>query len=77
MLLEGFALNFIDDLDAKINTIEKVSAQAKEEGYQWSDYQRSLERFLFVKGHSAQVEEEPEEKAPPLAAPARKQPSLF
>ncbi|MBU0681969.1 MAG: HD domain-containing protein [Proteobacteria bacterium] len=78
MLLEGFALNFIDDLDAKINTIEKVSAQAKEEGYQWSDYQRSLERFLFVKGHSAQAEEDTEENTPPLATPPRKQqPSLF
>ncbi len=79
MLLEGFALNFIDDMDAKINTIEKVSAQANEEGYQWSDYQRSLERFLFVKGHSTQSDEEPvavAESTPP-AAPPRKQPSLF
>jgi 3'-5' exoribonuclease len=74
MLLEGFALNFIDDLDAKINTIEKVSEQAKEEGYQWSDYQRSLERFLFVKGRSAQLDTAPEPEAAPLT---RGQPSLF
>ncbi|MEN8257013.1 MAG: HD domain-containing protein [Thermodesulfobacteriota bacterium] len=82
MLLEGFALNFIDDMDAKINTIEKVSEQAKEEGYQWSDYQRSLERFLFVKGRSAQVdEEEPSEPEATESSPEppspRKQPSLF
>ncbi len=83
MLLEAFALNFIDDMDAKINTIEKVSEQAKEEGYQWSDYQRSLERFLFVKGHSAQPQEEelsdPEidESSSEPSPPERKQPSLF
>ncbi len=80
MLLEGFALNFIDDLDAKINTIEKVSDQAKGEGYQWSDYQRSLERFLFVKGRSAQTQEEPAPEATeslPEPLPPSKQPSLF
>ena len=71
MLMEGFVLNFIDDMDAKLNTIAGVTKKATTEGYQWSDYQRSLERFLFVKGHS---EEEPsshyqEEKNP--------QPSLF
>ncbi len=79
MLLEGFVLNFIDDLDAKVNTIDKVSGQAKEEGYQWSDYQRSLERFLFVKGRPAQSNEkpEPEEEAVLPAAPPRQQPTLF
>lgn len=80
MLLEGFALNFIDDMDAKINTIEKVSDQAKEEGYQWSDYQRSLERFLFVKGRSAQDEEEPpapDSESTPEPPARHKQPSLF
>ncbi|MDA3785784.1 MAG: HD domain-containing protein, partial [Deltaproteobacteria bacterium] len=79
MLLEGFVLNFIDDLDAKVNTIDKVSAQAKEEGYQWSDYQRSLERFLFVKGRAAQSNEvpEPEEEAVLPALPPRQQPTLF
>lgn len=79
MLLEGFALNFIDDMDAKINTIEKVSDQARAEGYQWSDYQRSLERFLFVKGRSAQEEADPEPKdpSPTPSLPTSKQPSLF
>lgn len=77
MLLEGFALNFIDDMDAKINTINKVSEQAQEEGYQWSDYQRSLERFLFVKGHNAQSETGAEKETPAQPTPASKQPSLF
>lgn len=51
MLSEGFVLNFIDDLDAKMNTIEGVRAKMNKPGYQWSDYQRPLERFLFLKGH--------------------------
>ncbi len=86
MLQEAFVLNFIDDLDAKINTIDRVSRQAKGEGYQWSDYQRSLERFLFIRGHSAdddRQEPAPEqhnrEAAEPPAPdmPQKKQPSLF
>lgn len=72
MLMEGFVLNFIDDMDAKLNTIAGVSKKASTEDYQWSEYQRSLERFLFVKGP---VEHE---AAPtPPVAPANKQPSLF
>ncbi|MEN8141612.1 MAG: HD domain-containing protein [Thermodesulfobacteriota bacterium] len=53
MVSEAFVLNFIDDMDAKLNTIAGVRAKMEETpGYQWSPYQRSLERFLFVKGHS-------------------------
>ena len=70
MLMEGFVLHFIDDMDAKLNTITGVSKKATTEGYQWSEYQRSLERFLFVKGHT-------EEKSSPPQKPTQKQPSLF
>ncbi len=76
MLSEGFILNFIDDMDAKMNTIEGVRAKMKEPDYQWSDYQRSLERFLFLKGHGA--EEEMLEEKTAAAAPAKaSQPRLF
>lgn len=51
MMQEAFALNFLDDLDAKINYMERLAGQAKGEGYQWTEFQRNLERFLFVKGH--------------------------
>lgn len=54
MMLEAFILNFLDDLDAKINYVNRLGSQALEPGYQWTEYQRTLERFLFVKGHSAQ-----------------------
>lgn len=74
MLSEGFVLNFIDDLDAKMNTIEGVRAKMQDPGYQWSDYQRPLERFLFIKGH-----EEPPPPTTPHETKATKaqQPSLF
>lgn len=74
MLSEGFVLNFLDDLDAKLNTIEGVRAKMKEPGYQWSDYQRSLERFLFVKGHSEEEKEGPQTEEPPRPT---EQPRLF
>ena len=51
MMQEAFALNFLDDLDAKINYMDRLAGQAKGEGYQWTEFQRNLERFLFVKGH--------------------------
>jgi 3'-5' exoribonuclease len=62
MLHEAFILNFIDDMDAKINYMERLSSQVKEEGYQWSEYQRNLERFLFLRGHKEQEESQPEPK---------------
>lgn len=52
MMLEAFILNFLDDLDAKINYVNRLGNQALDPGYQWTEYQRTLERFLFVKGYS-------------------------
>ena len=84
MLHEAFILNFLDDLDAKINYVERLSSQVPDGEYQWSDYQRNLERFLFLSGHEAQPEEE-QEKSPRNSSkkkasdeePDIKQPSLF
>ncbi|MEW6521787.1 MAG: HD domain-containing protein [Thermodesulfobacteriota bacterium] len=80
MLHEAFVLNFLDDLDAKINYVERLSAQVPEDSYQWSEYQRNLERFLFLSGHAAQGREEeimPARKKKPAAEPEIRQPSLF
>ncbi len=55
MVREAFVLNFIDDLDAKMNYLDRLSRQAPPDRYQWTDYQRTMERFLFVTGHSAQA----------------------
>ncbi len=61
MMLEAFVLNFIDDLDSKINYVNRLSDQAQQEGYQWTDYQRVMERFLYVHNSPGQV---PAEIAP-------------
>ncbi len=53
MTTEAFVLNLIDDLDAKINYLNRLADQAKEPGYQWSEYQKTMERFLFVRGRAA------------------------
>jgi len=47
---EAFVLNFLDDLDAKLNFLGRLEKQASKPGYQWTDFQRTLERFLYVKG---------------------------
>ena len=54
MMLEAFVLNFLDDLDSKINYINRLSEQAQQENYQWTDYQRTMERFLFVRNNTNQ-----------------------
>lgn len=50
MMLEAFILNFIDDLDAKTDYITGLGKKLDGKGYRWSDYQRNLERFLYVRG---------------------------
>ncbi|MCK5229897.1 MAG: HD domain-containing protein, partial [Desulfobulbaceae bacterium] len=56
MMREAFILHFLDDLDAKINYINRLEDQAQDSGYQWTEYQRNLERFLFVNGHASREE---------------------
>lgn len=79
MLHEAFVLNFLDDLDAKINYVERLSAQVPEDHYQWSEYQRNLERFLFLSGHTAQGREEEDIPAKKKKTTDQdfRQPSLF
>lgn len=52
MMLEAFVLNFIDDLDAKTDYITGLAKKIDGEEYQWTEYQRNLERFLYVRGSS-------------------------
>ncbi|MBC8319056.1 MAG: HD domain-containing protein [Desulfobulbaceae bacterium] len=80
MFHEAFILNFLDDLDSKINYVERLSSQLDKPGYQWSEYQRFMERFLYLSGTkmSEDVEESfsagqekketagPDSKQPPL-----------
>ncbi len=59
MISEAFVLNFLDDLDAKLNYLGRLEQQAPDPGYQWTDFQRTLERFLFVRGRPGAEPEGP------------------
>ncbi len=54
MTPEAILLHYLDDMDAKVNYIEKLREKQDEPG--WSDFQRPLERFLYLKP-SAEVGE--------------------
>ena len=59
MTPEAFLLSFIDDLDSKMNLIEQLRRKQTNEGPQWSEYQRTLERFLYLEPlEESHVEEE-------------------
>jgi 3'-5' exoribonuclease len=49
MTAEALMLSFIDDMDAKMSLVDQLSAKLKADGPTWSDYQRSLERYILLK----------------------------
>ncbi len=73
MTVEAFLLNHLDEMDSKMNLIEGLRQKQKEDGMQWSEYQRSLERFIYLSPLETHVGEFEEEKE---KIPA-KQGSLF
>jgi 3'-5' exoribonuclease len=78
MLHEAFILNFLDDLDSKINYVERLSSQVDKPGYQWSEYQRFMERFLYLAGNKITDDmEEPLTSKRKESVSGLKQPSLF
>ena len=56
MTVEAFLLSFLDDLDAKMNVTEQLRYKIDAGEMEWTDYQRSLERYLFLKGLGAKGE---------------------
>ncbi len=62
MTAEAILLHHVDDIDAKMNYIDRLSEQVEPGGYLWSDYQRPLERFLLLKG---QEKNSPDEHVSP------------
>jgi len=73
MTVEAFVLSFLDDMDAKMNLMEQLRRKMETEELSWTDYQRSLERYLYLGGFEKNAplddEEEPENGC--------RQPSLF
>jgi hypothetical protein len=61
-------------MDAKMNLVEQLSRKIKSGTAQWSDYQRSLERYLLLKPLVQVEEQSPEENTMEIDL---KQPRLF
>jgi 3'-5' exoribonuclease len=55
MTVEAILLHHLDDMDAKVNYIDRLSEQVEPGRHQWSDYQRPLERFLLLRGPEAEI----------------------
>ncbi len=47
--LEAFILHHADDIDAKANVFQRLREEKAETGEAWSDFNRVLERFLYLK----------------------------
>lgn len=61
MTVEAFILSFLDDLDAKMNIIEQLRRKMDREELSWTEYQRSLERYLYLGGfEKPETQKEPE-----------------
>ena len=58
--LEAFALNLIDDLDAKINGLGRFMEKDQQEGA-WTDFNRMFERYFLKGGIPPPLEEKSDE----------------
>ncbi len=72
MTVEAFMLSFLDDLDAKMNITEQLRRKMDKKERSWTDYQRSLERYLYLGGFG----EKGQDNETAQSANSR-QPSLF
>ena len=62
---EAFVLHFADNLDAKIKTLDQAltgGAESEDAPGFWSDYQRSLGRFVFQPARTPRPPESPREQ---------------
>ena len=73
MTVEAFILSFLDDLDAKMNITEQLRRKMDTATMGWSDYQRSLERYLYLGGFADNDAPTSERVAPVVS----RQPTLF
>ncbi len=73
MTVEALILSFLDDLDAKMNITEQLRRKMAGTELSWTEYQRTLERYLYLGGlhkQEAQLDEVRSENS-------SRQPSLF
>lgn len=64
MTPEAILLHHLDDIDAKMNHMDSLRAKMENSGWQWTDYQRHLERYLYLRGEGENKPEMPEDREP-------------
>lgn len=74
MTVEAFLLSQIDEMDSKMNLVEQLRRKMEGPDFTWSDYQRPLERYLYLSGLEDDDASEQVEATDPK--PSRQQ-SLF
>ncbi|WP_084457131.1 3'-5' exoribonuclease YhaM family protein [Desulfogranum mediterraneum] len=76
MTPEAMLLHHLDDMDAKMNYLERLRNQLSEPGWQWTDYQRPLERFLYLRGvDEEELQRQHDQQRQGRQAPRRKRAS--
>lgn len=65
MTPEAILLHHLDDMDAKMNSLDELRRKMTGTGCQWTDYQRHLERYLYLRGN----EDSDEDAAPGAITP--------
>lgn len=73
MTVEALILSFVDDLDAKMNITEQLRRKMEGAELGWTEYQRSLERYLYLGG----LRNEETQVEVSRAENISRQPSLF
>jgi 3'-5' exoribonuclease len=73
MTVEALLLSFADDLDAKMNLTEQLRRKMNSVDLSWTEYQRTLERYLYLGGFEKEPVLEDKKELPG----SRRQPSLF
>ncbi len=50
MIPEAFILYYADELDSKLNALDRIAEKPENQGERWSDYIRLLGRFIYLDG---------------------------
>ena len=64
MTPEAILLHLLDDMDAKMNYMDGLRRRMTGDGWQWSEYQRHLERFLYLRAGGETGPDVPKQAAP-------------
>jgi 3'-5' exoribonuclease len=74
MTPEAILLHHLDDIDAKMNFMAGLRTKMSGAGWQWTEYQRHLERYLYLRADGPDEEptltgEDPTERLEPMPMP--------